>query len=64
MATSSSVASSVDVLSSVERSIVVAALQLKLQSIGRAGKAASNPAIRSALAAEGADVESLIVKFR
>lgn len=65
MATSSSPAPSVsDVLTSGERSIIVEALKLKLASIGRAGKAASNPVIIEALLAEGHTVEALISKFR
>lgn len=56
--------SKVDEVTVLERSIIVDALKLKLASIGRAGKAASNPVIRDALMAEGVNVEALISRFR
>lgn len=56
--------SKVDDLSSVDRTIVVLSLELKLASLVRAGKAASNPAVRDALDAEGKLVSDLIARFR
>jgi len=56
--------SKVDDVTKLERDIVVDALKLKLASIGRAGKSATNPAIRDALMAEGVLVEALISRFR
>ena len=56
--------SKIDEVTKLERDLVVDALKLKLASIGRAGKAATNPAIRDALMAEGVLVEALIARFR
>lgn len=56
--------SKVDDLSSNDRTIVVLSLELKLASLVRAGKVASNPAVRDALAAEGKLVSDLIARFR
>nr|QJB19460.1 MAG: hypothetical protein [Microvirus sp.]QJB19681.1 MAG: hypothetical protein [Microvirus sp.] len=56
--------SKVEDLSSNDRTIVVLSLELKLASLVRAGKAASNPAVRDALVAEGKVVSDLIARFR
>lgn len=56
--------SKVDDVTELERELVIEALKLKLASIGRAGKAATNPAIREALLAEGVLIEALIARFR
>jgi len=56
--------SNVDDVTKLERELVVEALRLKLASIGRAGKSATNPAIREALLAEGVLFEALIARFR
>ena len=56
--------SKVDEITKIEREIIIDALRLKLSSIGRAGKAASNPAIRDILLNEGVLVEALIARFR
>lgn len=66
MATSSvsNVASSVDLLSAVERSIVVRALELSLASTKRAVNAERNPEVRDIRAKDLASIEALIVKFR
>ena len=54
--------SKVDEITKIEREIIIDALRLKLSSIGRAGKAASNPAIRDTLLNEGVLVEALIAR--
>lgn len=55
---------SIDALSKDERSLVVAALQLKAASVTRAVKAESNPAIAEIRSREVAAIDALIVRFR
>jgi len=64
MATASNVATSVDVLSSSERKIIVDALKAKISSLSRAIKSTSNEVVQKAYASEIVDVEMLISKFR
>lgn len=61
MATSSP---SIDALSKDERSIIVAALQLKSASVSRAAKAETNPAVAEIRAREIAAIEALALRFR
>jgi hypothetical protein len=64
MATDKSVATSVDVLTSLERKLVVDSLSLKRASVVRAQRAASSDAVAAAYALELQSVDALIGKFR
>lgn len=51
-------------LSADQRALVRACIDLKLQSVQRAAKAASNPGVAKALQAEYSDLEALKSVFR
>lgn len=64
MATASSVATSVDVLSAAERAVVVESLELRVAQLRRAMNSESDPDIKAIRAKAIAAVEALAVKFR
>lgn len=55
---------SIDSLSSAERALVVASLELKIASVVRAFRSESNPAVREARSQEQAALEVLVHRFR
>lgn len=55
---------SIDVLSVLERKLVVDALSLKVASLSRAAKSSTNEAVSAAYVLERQSVEALISKFR
>lgn len=59
-----SVATSVDVLTTAERSFVVVSLEMKLASLNRSIRSEPNPAVRTLRSDEADAVSSLIAKFR
>lgn len=63
MATASTVATSVDVLSPEERKVIVNALDLKSAALSRAARAATNSVVADAYRKEADDVQRLVLKF-
>lgn len=64
MATASTVATSVDVLSAAERAVVVESLELRVAQLRRAMNSESDPDIKAIRVKAIAAVEALAVKFR
>lgn len=64
MATPSPVASTVDVLSSAERMVIVESLELRIAQLRRSMNSESDPQVKEFRAAAIRTVESLALKFR
>lgn len=63
MATSDAV-KSIDSLSKSDRDLVVVALELRIASLRRGSKASTIPGVAQAMAAELANCEALLLRFR
>lgn len=64
MATSSTVATSVDVLSAAERAVIVESLELRIAQLRRSMNSESDPQVKEFRANAIRTVESLALKFR